>query len=217
MDHKSAIVFGAGAFGSAVATTLYNEGVDVMIVDKNEELIQNISPHVTTAVVADITDEGVIHELGLNNFDVAVISIGSDLGAAILAAVEVVDAGIESVYAKAISGAQSHILKRLGVNNVIYPELDIGERLGKSIAGSSIVEYIHFSDEYSIVEIAPPKDWRNKSIGELDIRKAYNLNVIAILRNNKTIVSPLPDEKILEGDSILVVGEDQNIEDLYED
>ena len=211
MKSKSIIVFGAGAFGSAVAKTLYEEGMEVMIVDRDEELIQNISSKVTTAIICDVTDDGAMTELGLNNFDVAIISIGQNLSASIIASVECLDAGITSVYAKAKNEIQANILKKLGVRTVIYPERDIGERLGKSIAGSSIIEYIHFSDIYSIVEIQPLKSWIGQSMMELDLRKKYNMNVIAFIRGKETMITPDPNIKILENDKLLVVGEDKDI------
>lgn len=214
--NKSAIVFGAGAFGSSVAKSLYEEGVEVMIVDKNEELIQNIANYVTNSVIGDISEKGVIDEIGLNNFDVAIVSIGDNLAASIIAAVESLDAGIKTVYAKARNEMQSKILTRLGVHHVIYPEMAIGERLGKSIAGSNLIEYIHFSDNYSIIEISPAENWVGHSIRDLDVRRKYNVNIIAYLRADTLKVSPDPDDIIHRGDRLLVVGEDEDLNKLNE-
>jgi trk system potassium uptake protein TrkA len=209
MKVDSVVVFGAGRFGSALAKELFIEDIEVMVIDNDEEKIQEISPYVTTAIIADVLDEGAIKELGLRNFDVAVIAIGSNLEASIVAAVESKEYEIPMIYAKAGTDIQARILKKVGVDQVIYPEIELGERLARSISGKSIIEYIHFSEEYSIVEINSPQNWAGKSLKELDVRNTFNINIIAIRRNDKTIVSPSALEKIEKGDNLIVIGEDQ--------
>ncbi|NLW42562.1 MAG: TrkA family potassium uptake protein [Tissierellia bacterium] len=209
MKVDSVVVFGAGRFGSALAKELFIEDIEVMVIDNDEEKIQEISPYVTTAIIADVLDEGAIKELGLRNFDVAVIAIGSNLEASIVAAVESKEYEIPMIYAKAGTDMQARILKKVGVDQVIYPEIELGERLARSISGKSIIEYIHFSEEYSIVEINSPQNWAGKSLKELDVRNTFNINIIAIRRNDKTIVSPSALEKIEKGDNLIVIGEDQ--------
>lgn len=209
MKVDSVVVFGAGRFGSALAKELFIEDIEVMVIDNDEEKIQEISPYVTTAIIADVLDEGAIKELGLRNFDVAVIAIGSNLEASIVAAAESKEYEIPMIYAKAGTDMQARILKKVGVDQVIYPEIELGERLARSISGKSIIEYIHFSEEYSIVEINSPQNWAGKSLKELDVRNTFNINIIAIRRNDKTIVSPSALEKIEKGDNLIVIGEDQ--------
>ncbi|NLD17407.1 MAG: TrkA family potassium uptake protein [Tissierellia bacterium] len=209
MKVNSVVVFGAGRFGSALAKELFIEDIEVMVIDNDEEKIQEISPYVTTAIIADVLDEGAIKELGLSNFDVAVVAIGSNLEASIVAAVEAKEYDIPMIYAKAGTDMQSRILKKVGVDQVIYPEIELGERLARSISGKSIIEYIHFSEEYSIVEINAPQNWSGKSLKELDVRNKFNINIIAIRKKNKTVVSPSASEKIEKGDSLIVIGEDQ--------
>lgn len=209
MKVDSVVVFGAGRFGSALAKELFIEDIEVMVIDNDEEKIQEISPYVTTAIIADVLDEGAIKELGLRNFDVAVIAIGSNLEASIVAAVESKEYEIPMIYAKAGTDMQARILKKVGVDQVIYPEIELGERLARSISGKSIIEYIHFSEEYSIVEINSPQNWAGKSLKELDVRNTFNINIIAIRRKDRTIVSPSALEKIEKGDNLIVIGEDQ--------
>ena len=209
MKVDSVVVFGAGRFGSALAKELFIEDIEVMVIDNDEEKIQEISPYVTTAIIADVLDEGAIKELGLRNFDVAVIAIGSNLEASIVAAVESKEYEIPMIYAKAGTDMQARILKKVGVDQVIYPEIELGERLARSISGKSIIEYIHFSEEYSIVEVNSPQNWAGKTLKALDVRNTFNINIIAIRRKDRTIVSPSALEKIEKGDNLIVIGEDQ--------
>ena len=214
MDVESVVVFGAGRFGSALAKELFEEDIEVMIVDNDEEKIQEIASQVTSAIIADVVDEGTIKELGLSNFDVAVIAIGSNLEASVVAAVEAKEYGIPMIYAKASTDMQARILKKIGVDKIIYPELEVGERLARSISGKSILEYIHFSDEYSIVEINLLHHWAGKTILELDVRNKYNINIIAIRRKDRTIVSPNANERLEKDDRLIIIGEEKNLKDM---
>lgn len=214
MRVKSVIVFGAGRFGSALAKELFEENIEVMVVDSNEERIGELAPYVTTAVIADITDETSVKELGISNFDMAVIAIGNNLEASIVAAVECKEFGIPMIYAKASTDMQARILKKVGVDQVIYPEIELGERLARSISGRSIKEYIHFSEEYSIVEVMAPTQWASKSLKELDVRNKFHINIIAIRRDDRTIVSPYADERIRKGDILTIIGQDKHLKKL---
>ena len=214
MEVEAVVVFGAGRFGSALAKELFEEDIEVMIVDNDEEKIQEIASQVTTAIIADVVDEGTIKELGLSNFDVAVIAIGSNLEASVVAAVEAKEYGIPMIYAKASTDMQARILKKIGVDKIIYPELEVGERLARSISGKSILEYIHFSDEYSIVEINLLHHWAGKTILELDVRNKYNINIIAIRRKDRTIVSPNANERLEKDDRLIIIGEEKNLKDM---
>ncbi len=214
MDVESVVVFGAGRFGSALAKELFEEDIEVMIVDNDEEKIQEIASQVTTAIIADVVDEGTIKELGLSNFDVAIIAIGSNLEASVVAAVEAKEYGIPMIYAKASTDMQARILKKIGVDKIIYPELEVGERLARSISGKSILEYIHFSDEYSIVEINLLNHWAGKTILELDVRNKYNINIIAIRRKDKTIVSPNANERLEKDDRLIIIGDEKSLKDM---
>ncbi|NLD18219.1 MAG: TrkA family potassium uptake protein, partial [Tissierellia bacterium] len=126
-----------------------------------------------------------------------------------VAAVESKEYEIPMIYAKAGTDMQARILKKVGVDQVIYPEIELGERLARSISGKSIIEYIHFSEEYSIVEVNSPQNWAGKTLKELDVRNTFNINIIAIRRKDRTIVSPSALEKIEKEDNLIVIGEDQ--------
>lgn len=211
MKDLSVVVFGAGRFGTALAEELFENDVEVMIIDNNEDKIQSIVEKVTTGLVVDMMDMDAVEELGLRNFEVAVIATGN-LEASIVATVAAKEHGIPLVYAKAISEMHGRILKKVGADQIIYPEREIGQRLARSISGSNIIEYIHFSDEYSIAEVATPAKWKEKTILELDVRKNYDLNIIAIKKHNRTIIAPNPRELIEKDDIIIMVGENKSLE-----
>lgn len=212
MENRSVVIFGAGRMGSAMARVLFDSDIEVMIVDKDPDKIQDVANEATTAVIADVLDDDAMEELGLGVFDIAIIAIGSSLEASIVAAVEAKEAGIPMIYAKSSSEMQSKILEKLGVDKILNPEIDMGERLAKSIAEKNILEYIHFSEDYSIVEINAPKEWANKSLLELDVRNKYHINIIAIRRGRETKVTPLATEEIRLGDKLIIIGDGEALE-----
>lgn len=214
MEVKSVVVFGAGRFGSSIAQELFQNNVEVMVIDKDEEKIQNLATKVTTAIIADVTDEAAMEEVGLKNFDVAVVAIGSDLESSIISTVTAKEHGIPTIYAKSPTDMHGRILKKIGADYIIYPEKQIAQRLARSISGSSIVEYLNFSEEYSIAEIAPPKNWENKTLARLNIRNEKNIMIIAIKRNKKMIISPKASETILKDDKIIILGKNEEISEI---
>jgi trk system potassium uptake protein TrkA len=204
--HTNVIIFGAGRFGSALAQKLFKEGLEVMLVDKDYERIQDLANLVTSAVQCDLTDEKAVAELGINNFDVAVVAIGSDLEASIMGTLAAKEHEIPRIIAKASSFTQAKILKKLGADQVVFPELEMGERLTLSIAGSSIADYISFSDEYTIFEIKAIKPWWGKNLAELNFHHKYQMNVIAYHRDGSTIIAPMADYTIEKGDTLVLIG-----------
>lgn len=209
---SNVIVFGAGRFGSALAKKLFDEGLEVMIVDKDYERIEDLANHVTSAVQCDLMDEQAVEELGINNFDIAVVAIGSDLESSIMGTLAAKDHNIPRVIAKASSMTQAKILAKLGADQIIFPELEMGERLARSIAGSSITDYINFSEEYTIFELKAVKPWWGKTLPNLDFRHKYHMNVVAFRHNGHTLITGLADHIIEEGDTLVLIGttEDAN-------
>lgn len=210
----SVVIFGAGRFGSAVANELFRQNVEVMVVDRDFEKIQDIATKVTTAIQCDLEDESAVAELGLSNFDVAIVAIGTDLEASIISAMIAKDYKIPRIIAKASSDMQARILEKLGADQIIFPELDMGTRLARSVSGHNILEYIRLSNKYSMVEIKADPSWLNKNLVELDFRNRYHLNVVAIKRGNDIIISNLAGEKILQGDELILIGENKSVEGL---
>ena len=201
---KSFVVIGCGRFGSSVARTLYDLGNEVMVIDISEDAIREISEEATYAVQADAMDEAVLKDLGLRNFDVAVISIGSDIEASIMATLVVKELGIKRIIAKAQSELHRKVLDKIGADKVIFPERDMGVRVAHNLTSTNILDFIELSPNYSIIEITTIEEWEDKTLGQLKLSTKYGLNVMAIKRGNKITVSP-SGEIMIEKDDVLVV------------
>lgn len=211
---KSFIVFGLGRLGSTVAKTLFSMHNDVLAVDMNPERVKYVSENVTTAIEADLMDEDVFDDLGLSNFDCAVIAIGSSLDSAIMATIACVEAGIPLIVAKAPTKRYGHILKRLGAHTIIYPEIDMGMRLAKQLTDNGITDYFELSDDYGIVEYEVVDNWIGKSIRDLQLRKEFHVNVIAIRRGKDLIVRRVAEEVLNRNDIIIFFGSDDDLKQL---
>lgn len=211
MSKKQFIVIGLGRFGESVAETLYSLGNDVLAVDFDEDVVQNISDNVTHSVQADANDENSLRALGIRNFDCAVISIGSNIQSSILATLLVKELGVKYVITKATNALHAKVLYKIGADRVVFPERDMGVRVAHNLVSSNILDYIELSPDYSIAEVISPEEWHNKTLGELNIRAQYGINVMAIKRNNDIDVSPSADNIIEPGDIIVAIG---NIEEL---
>ncbi|MEQ3352799.1 TrkA family potassium uptake protein [Aedoeadaptatus acetigenes] len=211
---KSFIIFGLGRLGSTVAKTLYNMHNDVLAVDMNPERVKYVSENVTTAIEADLMDEDVFDDLGLSNFDCAVIAIGSSLDSAIMATIACVEAGIPLIVAKAPTKRYGHILKRLGAHTIIYPEIDMGMRLAKQLTDNGITDYFELSDDYGIIEYEVSENWIGKSIRDLQLRRDFHVNVIAIRRAKDLIVRRVAEEELQRNDIIIFFGSDDDLKKL---
>lgn len=209
---KSVVIFGAGRFGSSIASTLTKLGNEVLIIDKNPEAIDNISLNVTTAIVADVSDEAVTDQLGLTNFDIAVIAIGSRIEASIFATLAAKEANIPDIYAKANSSRHAEILEKLGADHIVFPEYDMGFRLAELINSDRILDQVRLSESFSIIEVVCPEKWVGKNLISLDFRKKYNCNVIAIKRKNEVITPVDPYDDFKEGDSLLLIGRNTDLD-----
>ncbi|MDI9490762.1 MAG: TrkA family potassium uptake protein [Bacillota bacterium] len=210
----SVIVMGAGLFGSSVAKKLFELGIEVMVVDHNYDIIEELANNVTTAVQCDLFDEKTVDELGIANFDVAIIGIGSNLESSIIATLAAKDRNVNRIIAKATTHTQARILEKLGADQVIFPEIDMGERLARSISGKNFLEYIHFSDEYTIMEIEALDDWIGKSLVDMDFYNKYHMNVVAFRRDKTTTLSNLAQYKIQSGDYLILIGKYSDAEQL---
>lgn len=208
---KSYAIIGCGRFGRSVAETLFELGNEVLAVDKDPELIKEISEHVTYAVEADAMDEGVLRDLGLSNFDVVVVSIGSDLEASIMATIVAKELGVKKVVAKTLSVLQGKVLEKVGADKVIFPERDMGVRVAHNLTSNNIIDYIELSLGFSILEMSALEKWYNKSLIDLKLRNKYGVNVIAIKNEGNINISPAADTIIKESDVVVMIGETKDI------
>lgn len=214
---KSAIILGLGRFGERVATKLFEDGLEVMAVDKNYDLIQNISDKVTSAVQCDISNDKALEELGMGNFDVAVIATGESLEASMAATLFAKDHNVEKIIAKATSKNHARILKKIGADQIIFPEIDMGEKLARSISGSNLLQFFHFSDDYSMLELKAFDDIVGKNLIEADFRKKYKMMVIAYKRDGEMVINPDTNWKIQEDDTLVLLGNSEDAEKLQKE
>ena len=208
---KTFIVFGCGRFGSTVATRLYDLKNDVVIVDYDEEKIDAISENVTEAIICDLEDEKAMTELALKNFDVAVIAIGENLQAAIMAVLASKEAGIEKVIAKAPNYRFGKILLKCGADKIIFPERDMGYRLANNLSNDYLLDANEISKGYTIYDFKAVPKMHGKEIKDLKLREEYNFNVLMIKRAGENFVNPLASFKIKEEDILTVLGSDKDI------
>ena len=208
---KTFIVFGCGRFGSTVATRLYDLKNDVVIVDYDEEKIDAISENVTEAIMCDLEDEKAMTELALKNYDVAVIAIGENLEAAIMAVLASKEAGIEKVIAKAPNYRFGKILLKCGADKIIFPERDMGYRLANNLSNDYLLDANEISKGYTIYDINANPKMNGKEIRDLKLREEYNFNVLMVKRAGENHVNPLASFKIKEEDILTVLGSDKDI------
>jgi len=211
---KQFIVIGLGRFGSAVATTLVELGHEVLGVDNDEERVNDLKDKITQAVQADITEERVLKELGVKNFDAAIVSIGTDLEASILVTMMLKEMGLKYIIAKAQSALHGKVLEKIGVDKIVFPERDMGRRIARSLIIPNIKDYIELEPDYSVIEIEALPEFVDKSLSELDLRNKYGINVLAIKRDNSFNFSPQSKDVIKKGDFLIVIGETKKITEL---
>jgi len=210
-NRKDFVVFGLGKFGSSVAQTLAANGCDVLAIDKSEERIQDVSEFVTHAVQADVTDADALHALGIRNFEVAVVAISNDMQSSIMATILAKEMGVGYVVAKAQNDIHKRVLEKVGADRVIFPEREIGIRIANNLTSDSFVDFIELSDDFSIVELEVKERWKGKTLREIDMRKAYGLNVVGMRQGATMTITPGPDKLLELGEILIVIGSNKNL------
>lgn len=211
---KQFIVLGLGRFGSAVATTLVELGHEVLGVDNDEEIVNTLKDKITQAVQADITEERALTELGVKNFDAAIVSIATDLETSILVVMMLKEMGLKYIIAKAQNNLHAKILEKIGVDKVVFPERDMGARIARRLITPNIKDYIELEPDYNIIEIVALPEFADKTLSELDMRNKYGINVLAIKRDDSFNISPQAKDVIKKGDFLIVIGKTKKINEL---
>ncbi|EQE88240.1 trkA-C domain protein [Clostridioides difficile P53] len=186
-------------------------GHQVMAIDKNEDSVQSISDKVTHSLIVDVTDEQALRSLGLGNFDVAVVAIGSDIRASIMATLIAKEMGVELIICKAKDELQAKVLYKIGADRVVFPERDMGVRVAHNLVSDNILDHIELDPEYSIVEIVTPNSWVGKTLIELELRARYEITVLAIKTGKNINVTPSPDEELTAGSILVIIGQNTSI------
>lgn len=203
---KSYIVVGLGRFGSGVARELCRLGCEVLAMDVSNELVSQVANDVTHAVVGDGQDKEVLRALGAGEFDCAIVAIGGDLSASVLATMNLKELGIPKIVCKAHDETHRRVLEKLGADQVVIPEQEQASRLARSLSSPNVLDYIELSDEYGIIEVPAPINWEGKSLRELNVRAKLGLNILAIRRGGTFNVSPAADFAFAQGDIMVVLG-----------
>ena len=213
---KEFVVIGLGRFGGSVCKELYRLGHQVLAIDIKEEKVNAVLNDSTKAVIADASREEVLKLLGVGNFDYAVVAIGDNMQASIMCTLLLKEMGVENVWVKAQNANHKKVLAKIGADRVIQPEYDMGIRVANQIQSGKLQEYIELSEEYSISELDISKRLANKTLNELNIRAKYGCTILAIKNGEKVNISPSAEDKLYEGDRIVVIGKNNDIKRLEE-
>ncbi len=211
---KSFCVIGLGKFGQAVAETLAAAGRQVMIIDIDSDKVTAMADIVTNAVIGDPTNETVLRAAGVADYECAIVCLNNNINASILLTIMLKEMGIKKVVARAMNDGHRKVLEHIGADQIVFPEQDTGEKLGYMLTKNNITDFVDFSD-YKIVEMVVPEEWHGQSLLELDLRRRYSVNVIAVsLADGTVTVSPAPDRPFAEGDKVSVIGSDKDVDKL---
>lgn len=213
---KQYVVFGAGKFGASIAVTLQEHGCDVILVDKNPELIQDLADQVSYAICANVEDEETFEELGLKNVDGAIVAITESLEASIVTTMMCHELGIPRILVKAKNSMHEKILRSVGAHKVIYPETEMGRRVAKYLVADNFADWIELSPYFSLVEMDIPAKWCGKSLIELQIREKNRVNVIGIKDGDRVSVTLDPKQPLKPGVILILVGENKDLEALQD-
>jgi trk system potassium uptake protein TrkA len=214
---KRFAVIGLGRFGSSVAKVLTDMGQYVLAVDYDEETVDAMGARLPRVVRADSKDPAALKALRIAEYDTVVVAIGDDVEASVITCLNCRDLGVKNIVAKAQDEAHGRVLERLGVDRTVYPQRDMGARVAHNISAGGIIDFIRLSEQYGMAEVVAPEALVGQTLGEADMRNSYGLNVMAIKRGNRLIVSPGAAEKVAAQDVLVVIGEAGGIQRLQGD
>ena len=204
---KSILLIGIGRFGKHIAMDLHKLNHQVMVVDDNEDRINELLPYVTNAQIGDSTNRDFLESLGVNNFDVCFVAIGKDFQSSLETTCTLKELGAKLVVSRAASDVHAKFLLRNGADEVIYPEKQIAKWASIRYSSDHILDYIELDESHAIFEVSVPIAWVGRSILQLDVRRKYNINIMAIKQGGRMNVSVSPDTLLTEDITLLVLGE----------
>ena len=207
---KSVLILGAGNFGSMLAKQMNAQGFDIMIVDVRENLINAVMPYVTDAQIGDCTDPSFLQSLGVDNYDLCVVTISEIFQTSLQTTSLLKELGAKQVIARAKNEIQEKFLLRNGADEVVYPEKQVALRLATKYASERILDFLQFDGGYSIYEMAIPEEWYDKTLPQLDVRRKFDVNIISLRRDGQVLI-PRHDDPFREGDVVYAVGEPKKL------
>ncbi len=212
---KSILLIGLGRFGKHIAMKLRDLNHQVMAVDHKEELVQEVLPYVTSAQIGDSTSQSFLESLGVDNFDVCIVAIGNDFQSSLETTSLLKELGAKLVVSRAATDGQEKFLLRNGADEVVYPEKQIARWTAIRYSSNHILDYIELDGDHAIFEVTIPKPWMGKTVGHLDIRKKFNINILAVKCGNKLDSFVTPDTLLCEGKSLMVMGKYKDLQKCF--
>lgn len=210
-SRKQYIVVGLGRFGCSIAETLCEAGEEVLGVDRRMDLVEGMRDKITQAVQMDAMDREALMALGVQDFDVAFVTMGSDLRASGIITMLLKELGVKCVIAKAFDEFHGRMLEKLGADKILFPERDMGRRIAHNLISENIIDYLELSPDFSMAEIKPEPEWVGKSLKELDMRGKMGINVVAVRNGEDLNAMPTMNTVIHEEDIMLVVTSEENL------
>jgi trk system potassium uptake protein TrkA len=204
-QQKQYIVVGLGRFGRAIAETLCQDGAEVLGVDNKMDMVERMRDELTQTIQMDAMDRDALETLGVQDFDIVFVTMGSDIRASGTIVLLLKELGARRVIAKAHDEFHGRMLEKLGADQVLFPERDMGRRVAHSLISGNVIEFMELSTQYSMAEIRPKPEWIGKTLEALAMRSRMNINVVAIRNGDAINAMPQPDTRISEGDVMLVV------------
>ena len=214
MKKKTFGVFGLGRFGTSIVEELSKSGADVIAVDNDPALVQKVSSFATVAIVADVCNQNAMRELGLSSMDAVMIAMAGHLESSIMAIVQAKEAGVPMVWAKARDDTQKMVFEKLGADRVMIPEREAGISVAKNMVSADLLDLIELTENIRLVELAVREDWVGYSLKELDFRKKYRINVIAVKRGKNVSMELGADDQLEAGTTLYVIGDRKAINKL---
>lgn len=211
---KRVFVIGLGIFGSNIARELFASGLEVTAIDKNKHAVQAIRDHATKAIVADATDKEIVDRVGIQEEDTVIVSFGEDLAASTLITLNLKQHKIRNIIVKAPNEEYMTILEKVGATQVIIPEKEIAHKVARGIVSPNVLDYLPLSEDFTIFELAPPESFLGKTIGELQLRTRFHIEVIAVKEviSDRFVMVPGADFAVRDGHVLLVVGREADIQ-----
>ena len=212
---KSILLIGLGRFGKHIARKLHELNHEVLAIDKDEEKVEEVLPYVTNAQIGDSMNEAFLRSLGVGNYDVCIVAIGNDFQGSLETTSLLKELGAKMVVSRAARDVQAKFLLRNGADEIVYPEKQLATWTAIRYSSDHIFDYIELNDEYAIFEIEVPENWIGHSVGEINIRKKYNINIMAIKREGKMGLTITPDTRFERGEALLVLGNYKDIQKCF--
>ncbi|MGN0506885.1 MAG: potassium channel family protein [Lachnospiraceae bacterium] len=212
---KSILLIGLGRFGKHIAMKLHELNHEVMAIDKQEERVEEVLPYVTNAQIGDSMNEAFLRSMGVGNYDVCIVAIGNDFQGSLETTSLLKELGAKLVVSRAAKDVQAKFLLRNGADEIVYPEKQLATWTAIRYSSDHIFDYIELDNDYAIFEVEVPEDWLGRTVGEINIRRKYNINIMALKRNGKMELTITPDTCFEKGEAMLVLGKNKDIQKCF--